>query len=68
LANDDLNDVRFGRNPYELFGVTNDAIYEWDLRNYKPVKIDKTFLGYSTLEVSKGYLCAGSRLGMIYIY
>jgi WD40 repeat protein len=68
LSNDELKDVKFGKNPYELFGVTNDAIYEWDLRNYKPVKIEKTFLGYSTLEVSKDYLCTGSKLGMIYIY
>lgn len=68
LSNDELKDVKFGKNPYELFGVTNDAIYEWDLRNYKPVKIEKTFLGYTTLEVSKDYICTGSKLGMIYIY
>lgn len=27
LANDELKDVKFGKNPHELFGVTNDAIY-----------------------------------------
>jgi hypothetical protein len=68
LANDELMDVRFGKNPYELFGVTSDSIFEWDLRTYKPVKIDRTGLGYSTLEVNKDYLCTGSRLGMVYIY
>jgi len=44
-----LKDVKFGYGQYELFGVTSDAIYEWDLRTFKPVKIDKTFLGYTSL-------------------
>lgn len=38
------------------------------MRTFKPVKIDRTSLGYSSLEVSKDYLSTGSRLGMIYIY
>ena len=49
MANDELTDVRFGRNPYELFGVTKDSLMEWDLRNYKPVRIERTGLGYETL-------------------
>ncbi len=49
LANEELTDVKFGKNPYELFGVTSNAIFEWDLRNYKPIKIDRTLLGYSSL-------------------
>ena len=49
LTNDELKDVRFGKNIHELFGVTNDGIFEWDLRMFKPSKISKTFLGYSSL-------------------
>lgn len=63
-----MKDVKFGYGQYELFGVTSDALYEWDLRMFKPVKIDKTFLGYSALEVGKDYITAGSKLGMIYVY
>lgn len=68
LANDELKDVKFGLGQYEMFGVTNDALYEWDLRMFKPVRIDKTYLGYTALEVGKDYITAGSRLGMIYVY
>jgi hypothetical protein len=60
--------VRFGRNPYELFGVTRDSLIEWDLRNYMPVRIERTGLGYEKLEVSRDYISCGSRLGMVYIY
>lgn len=63
-----MKDVKFGYGQYELFGVTNDALYEWDLRTFKPLKIDKTFLGYTSLEVGKDYITAGSKLGMIYVY
>jgi hypothetical protein len=67
LANDELKDVKFGTESHQLYGVTHDAVYEWDLRTFKPLKIDKSFLGYSALEVSKEWLCMGSRLGMVYL-
>lgn len=53
LANESIEDVSFGvGTPHSIFAVTNDSIYEWDIRKLGILRMEKKYLGFTSLSVS----------------
>jgi len=48
LANQQLLDVQFGSN-HDVYGVSNDVFYHWDLRMWRLIKNSRKCLGYTKL-------------------
>ena len=50
LANEPIQDIKFSsKNANLVYGITLDAIYEWDLRKLQVSQMSKKYLGFSSL-------------------
>ena len=62
-------DVAFNEgNQFLVNAVTDDCIYEWDLRKFQASKLEKKYLGFTSICVNSHSLSVGSKLGTVYIY
>lgn len=69
LANEQIEDVSFGKSTSNsIYAVTSDSIYEWDIRKHGIVRMEKKYLGFTSLVASDHSLNIGSKLGTVYIY
>lgn len=48
--------------------MTDDGIYEWDLRKFQVSMLEKKYLGFTSIAVNAQSVAAGSKLGTVYIY
>lgn len=67
LANEPIEDLSFG-NGNSVYAVTNDSIYEWDIRKFGIVRVEKKYLGFTSIAVCGQSINIGSKLGSVYIY
>lgn len=67
LANQSIEDLSFG-NGNSVYAVTNDSIYEWDIRKFGIVRVEKKYLGFTSISVCGQSINIGSKLGSVYIY
>jgi WD40 repeat protein len=64
LASQPLVDVQFGQTNY-VFGVSNDVVYQWDIRTWKLVESRRDCLGNTKLWTHNDTVAIGSKLGIV---
>ena len=68
IANDTIVDASFGANSHNVWGISDQGIYEWDLRMYKCVNYVRKCLGYTKLAVKGNTLAIGNKLGIVTLH
>lgn len=69
LANEPIEDVSFNPNSANsVFAVTDTSIYEWDLRKFGIVRLERKYLGFTSICATQDSLNIGAKLGAVYIY
>ncbi len=66
LANETIEDVCFYGN--SVHAVSNESYYEWDVRKMGIVRMEKKYLGFTSIAVTRNSINIGSKLGTVYIY
>ncbi len=64
LAGQTLVDAQFGSSNY-VFGISNDVVYQWDLRNWKIVESKRDCLGNTKLWTEGDLVGVGNKLGIV---
>lgn len=56
--------MTFGKE-HQLIGVSNNCLYEWDLRTYKAINMQRKCLAFTKVTVCDDVLATGNKLGIV---